>query len=176
MTRRFSAQQSTITKELVSVMKKMNASNLKIEQGNLLDDDDTKARIVFDRNGKRYVFECDNYERKLDNLRASQLTISYLYRALESYGVSQDTISYDKVLDNFLLGFEATPDDDVLKLTSSSAWYDILGVKPDASVADIRNAYKSLAKVYHPDNGGDSKEFIRLKNAYEEAINSKSDN
>jgi hypothetical protein len=173
METRFNAKQSTIVKELVSVMKKMNASNLKIEQGNLLDDGDVKAKIVFDRSGKRYIFECDNYTNKKDNLRAAQLAISYLYRALESYGVLQESSTYDMILDNFLLGFEATPDDDVLKLPSSTEWYEILGVKKDAKTYEIKNAYKAMAKIYHPDNGGSTEQFVRLKNALEKAMGEK---
>lgn len=167
---RFKAQEQTIIKELIATMKSMNASNLKIEQGNLLDDDDYKARIIFDRNGKRYIFECETYQNKKDNLRAAQLAISYLYRALESYGVTQDSSAYERILDNFLLGFEATPDDDVLKLPSSSEWYDILGIKQNATVHDIKMAYKTMAKIYHPDNGGSKEQFVRLKKAYEEGI------
>lgn len=30
-------------------------------------------------------------------------------------------------------------------------YYDTLGVKPDASEADIRSAYRKLARKYHPD-------------------------
>ena len=33
--------------------------------------------------------------------------------------------------------------------------YDILGVPPDASLADMREARTRLLKRYHPDKGGD---------------------
>lgn len=35
-------------------------------------------------------------------------------------------------------------------------YYDILGVKPDASEADIRAAYRKLARKYHPDKNKDA--------------------
>jgi len=35
-------------------------------------------------------------------------------------------------------------------------YYDILGVKPDASEADIKAAYRKLAKKYHPDRNKDA--------------------
>jgi DnaJ like chaperone protein len=30
-------------------------------------------------------------------------------------------------------------------------WFEVLGVGPDASIEQIRNAYKKLIKQYHPD-------------------------
>ena len=171
MARRFSAKQGTVVRDLTSVMHKMGAISLKIDQGDLLDDDQREISITFDRNGRRYIFRCETYDNKLDNLRAAQLTISYLYRALEAYGVnSTETEMADKIFDNFLLGFEATPDDDVLKLTAGNAWYEILNVRPQATKHEIKNAFRALSKVHHPDHGGDISQFKRLRKAYDEGI------
>jgi DnaJ-domain-containing protein 1 len=35
-------------------------------------------------------------------------------------------------------------------------WYEILGVEPDCSVEELRQARKELAKQYHPDTGAAS--------------------
>ena len=172
MVRRFEAQQTTVIRELTGTMRKMEASSLKIDQGDLLNEDETEVSITFDRNGKRYIFKCSTYNNKLDNLRAAQLTISYLYRALETYGVnSQEESISNAIFDNFMLGFEATPDDGILKLTAGDQWYEILNVRPQATEQEIKNAYKALSKIYHPDNGGTKEDFIRLKDAYDKAIN-----
>ncbi len=45
--------------------------------------------------------------------------------------------------------------------------YETLGVARDASVDEIRKAYKSLAREKHPDRGGDAEEFKAIQQAHE---------
>lgn len=45
--------------------------------------------------------------------------------------------------------------------------YECLGVEKDASVADIKKAYRKLAVKYHPDKGGDEEKFKEISRAYE---------
>lgn len=165
--RRFKATQETTTRELVATMRKLGATNLRVEQ----DLFKGTATIRFDRAGIRYVFESKQYKLALDNLRAAQLTIEYLYRALEHYGVVQTQQALDKAFAQFFLGFEAPPDDTALLLGSGDAlWWDVLGVESTADKATITNAYRALARVHHPDAGGSADDFKRLRAAYEAAI------
>lgn len=46
-------------------------------------------------------------------------------------------------------------------------YYDILGVTKDASTADIKKAYRNLAKEHHPDKGGSEEKFKKINEAYE---------
>jgi DnaJ-domain-containing protein 1 len=165
--RRFTAQPKTIQRDLRRVMTEMGATSLKVSQ----DMFEGTAEIVFDRGGQRYVFRCDKYEDALDNLRAAQLAITYLWRALEEYGVTSEAETLERVFAQFFLGFAATPDDTVLLLGSGEEeWWKVLGVEPEADQPAIRNAYRALARRHHPDAGGTPAEFKRLRRAYEQAL------
>jgi curved DNA-binding protein CbpA len=50
--------------------------------------------------------------------------------------------------------------------------YDVLGVSPEASLNDIRAAFKKLALSEHPDKGGTAESFGKIKLAYQTLSNS----
>lgn len=49
----------------------------------------------------------------------------------------------------------------------AKSYYAVLGISPDATTSDVKNAYRRLAKQYHPDHkGGDTQKFRDIQEAY----------
>ena len=46
-------------------------------------------------------------------------------------------------------------------------YYDLLGVKKDASPDEIKKAFRRAAIEHHPDRGGDEEKFKEINEAYE---------
>ena len=50
-------------------------------------------------------------------------------------------------------------------------FYEILDLSPDCTLEDIKNSYRQLCKIYHPDrNPDDSNKFIEIKKAYDTLV------
>lgn len=47
---------------------------------------------------------------------------------------------------------------------------DLLGLEPTATAQDIKSRWRVLARLNHPDHGGDSDAFIKLHEAYKRAM------
>jgi curved DNA-binding protein len=52
-------------------------------------------------------------------------------------------------------------------MVAEKNYYDVLGVKEDASTNDIKKAFRKLAREHHPDAGGDETRFKDISEAYE---------
>lgn len=170
-TRRFAAQETTVYRDLQNSMKRLGATSLRVGQRDLMNPRDVKAEITFDRAGKRYVVRCSKWANFLDNLRAAERTIFYLYRALAEYGAESNEKLFAQAVDQFFAGFEALPDDSALMLGSGrQSWWEVLGVKKEAMKPEIISAFRALARVHHPDAGGDATMFKRLREAYESGL------
>jgi DnaJ-class molecular chaperone len=50
------------------------------------------------------------------------------------------------------------------------AEYLLLQLPAEASLADVRTRYRELAKLYHPDAGGNHADFLALQQAYEQVV------
>lgn len=167
---RFQAQETTVYRDLQATMRKLGATSLRVPR-DLLAADKPEAEIVFDRGGVRYVVRCAKWARWLDNFRAAERTIYFLYNAIDAYGATTSETPLADAFRQFFGGFEALPDDTTLLLGDGSApWWEVLGVRKEATRVDIVNAYRALAKTHHPDVGGNADDFRRLRRAYEAAL------
>jgi curved DNA-binding protein len=52
-------------------------------------------------------------------------------------------------------------------MVAEKNYYEVLGVKEDASIDEIKKAFKKLARKHHPDAGGDEARFKDISEAYE---------
>lgn len=168
--RRFQATEATTKRGLYRIIiERMGATSLNVHE----DWAKGAIEVQFDRRGRRYVYRCAKYKDPLDNLRAVQLTIDYLWRAFNEYAVvsSKGELS-EQDFDRLFLGFSPPPDDSVLMIGAGKRdWWEVLGIPHAGATAEaVRNAYRALAQVHHPDHGGNADEFKRLREAYALAI------
>jgi hypothetical protein len=112
---------------------------------NKAEPEDTAVAVYFTLDGAERCIPCDRWDRVRDNLRAIALTIAAL-RGLERWGTHQ-------IVAAAFQGFAALP------AGGADGWWTVLGVPPSANRADIEAAYRRLAKVHHPDAGGDAERF-----------------
>jgi molecular chaperone DnaJ len=55
-------------------------------------------------------------------------------------------------------------------MAAGKEYYDILGVKKDASADEVKKAFRRLARKHHPDAGGDEEKFKEMNEAYEVSL------
>jgi len=100
------------------------------------------------------VVACDRWQNVWENIRAIGLTLEAL-RGLERWGASG-------ILDRVFRGFAALP-----SATESPArpWWDVLGVDRHSTLDQAEAAYRTLARIHHPDRGGNAEHMAVLNAA-----------
>lgn len=117
--------------------------------------DDTGAAVYFELKGRPVSLACDRWLHVEDNVWAIGRHIEAL-RAQERWGVGS--------IERAFSGYQALP---AVGESSASDWWKTLGVPVNATVDQVRDAYRVLVKKHHPDRGGDAEMFRRLQAAME---------
>ena len=53
-----------------------------------------------------------------------------------------------------------------MKKKQSNPW-DVLGIQPDSNLKEVKQAYKNLSMLHHPDKGGKVTDWLAIADAYE---------
>ena len=119
--------------------------------------DDPSVVVRFSKDGEDMAGGCDKWDNPRDN---AQDLYHYLHetRMQEQRGTVTAESEYRK-LRLPAAGEAADPPPHI-----------VLGVDPDASEGEVREAYRERAKETHADLGGSDEEFKRVKRAKEELL------
>lgn len=119
---------------------------------------DIGAAAYFTYEGTQAVMCCDKWDTLEDNVVAIAKSIEAI-RSLDRWGVSE-------ILKRTFTGFKTLEEK-----VSGSSWWQILGVEQRADISQIKESYRKLVVIYHPDKPtGNAEKFIQVQNAYREAI------
>lgn len=118
---------------------------------------DIGVSVFFDRKTKPFAIACDTFRKVRHNLRAIGLTIDAL-RAIQRYGATS-------MLEQAFTGFAALPPPQ-----AEEPWWEVLGVMRVATPEVIKDSFRKLANVHHPDKGGDAELMKRVNKAFAEAM------
>lgn len=115
---------------------------------------DEAVAIYFEWNGKPMVMARDAFDNAASNMRSLALAVEAM-RQLERHGGGI-------MMERAFAGFTALP-------SAASCW-DVLGVKPDATTAEVNAAFRDKARAAHPDSGGSDDAMTELNRAREAAL------
>lgn len=105
----------------------------------------------------------DKFDRVAANLRAIAHTIAAM-RGIERWGGAS-------LVEAVFTGFQGLP---APGESSGESWWTVLKVSPDAPLGEIEESARALTAAAHPDKGGTSEAFIRVRVALEAAREARS--
>lgn len=120
-------------------------------------DDPGVAAYWITPSGEQRVIACDTWDTVRENVRAVGLAVSAL-RLLERTGASE-------ILDRAYTGFAALPPQG-----GATDWPSVLSVEPTATRVEVELRYRELARIHHPDRGGDAETMTKINAARDAAL------
>jgi hypothetical protein len=111
-------------------------------------------RFALEENGE--VFRRGNYDGP-----------SYFYATAELAAESTQSVSFMNLSAEWDPHSKTTK---ILKRGSAHPAFETLGIKPTATVDEVKAAFRRLSREAHPDAGGNADDFIKLREAYERAL------
>lgn len=123
--------------------------------------EDPGVVVYFTKDGEQMAAACDRWDNPRDN---AQELYHYLHetRMQELRGTVTAESDYQKL---------QVPSGDEDAVVGEPPAYAVLGVDRDATDGEIRDAYRERLKDAHPDHGGTTQQFKRLKRAKEALLN-----
>ncbi|RKQ68977.1 DnaJ-like protein [Litorimonas taeanensis] len=118
---------------------------------------DSGVAVYFDWAGEPRVIPVDRYSKVQDNLQAIHHIIEARRTELRHGGLH--------IVKTSFAGFKALPPP-----ADYEDWQTILKLGQDATRAEIFSAYKNLAKIHHPDKGGNEAEMQKITAARDTAL------
>ena len=118
---------------------------------------DVGVAVYFTLDGVQVCFPCDRWATMAENLRAITLHIESM-RGQKRWGVGTAKQAF--------AGYRA------LTATAGEGekWWVVLGLLPGASVDEIKNTHRELARRFHPDLGGTPEQMARINTARDRAL------
>lgn len=116
-----------------------------------------RLSLTRDRKHQRLiVLTCDKWVRASWNLYAIGKDIE-AQRARHRWGCTN--------VEQAFRGYTAIPE-----RTGGGSWWEVLGISPEATQDEIREAYRIKALTEHPDKGGTNERFARLQECLDQAM------
>lgn len=104
----------------------------------LANPEDPGVAVYFKYKDRNMSLACDQYSHVTENVHAIAKTIEAM-RGIARWGASE-------MLEKAFTGFTALP-------PSKKNWWEVLEITKSTTLEHAREAWKRLARVYHPDNG-----------------------
>lgn len=117
---------------------------------------DDPGAAVYWRDGEMRCMAIDRYTTVADNLAAIAATLEAM-RAIERHGGAE-------ILERTFTGFAALPE------KTTQPWRDMLGLSGNAGREDVESAFRAMARIHHPDAGGDRERFEAIVQARIDAL------